>query len=200
METIDWIIIAFFLIALTAIGFVFSGRNRNIEDYFAAGRSMPGWLVALAATGTSISAGTFIGSPELGFNTNLTFIMSCFGAVVGGLLVTGRMFDFFALLGLLGLVGMNIKNAVVLVVQIDSDTRAGMTPYQALVSATRSRVVPVMAASITTILGMLPLLFDAMFGGMAATIMGGLLMASLLTVFFLPVCYSLFFNITAEKQ
>lgn len=120
--------------------------------------------------------------------------------VVGGLLVTGRMFDFFALLGLLGLVGMNIKNAVVLVVQIDSDTRAGMTPYQALVSATRSRVVPVMAASITTILGMLPLLFDAMFGGMAATIMGGLLMASLLTVFFLPVCYSLFFNITAEKQ
>ena len=120
--------------------------------------------------------------------------------VVGGLLVTGRMFDFFALLGLLGLVGMNIKNAVVLVVQIDSDTRAGMTPYQALVSATRSRVVPVMAASITTILGMLPLLFDAMFGGMAATIMGGLLMASLLTVFFLPVCYSLFFNITSEKQ
>lgn len=87
MGTIDWIIIAFFLIALIAIGFVFSGRNRNIEDYFAAGRSMPGWLVALAATGTSISAGTFIGSPELGFNTNLTFIMSCFGAVVGGLLV-----------------------------------------------------------------------------------------------------------------
>ena len=86
MGTIDWIIIAFFLIALIAIGFVFSGRNRNIEDYFAAGRSMPGWLVALAATGTSISAGTFIGSPELGFNTNLTFIMSCFGAVVGGLL------------------------------------------------------------------------------------------------------------------
>lgn len=69
------------------IGAVFSKKNKNIEDYFTAGRSMPGWLVALAATGTSISAGTFVGSPELGFNTNITFIMSCVGAVVGGIFV-----------------------------------------------------------------------------------------------------------------
>jgi multidrug efflux pump subunit AcrB len=114
---------------------------------------------------------------------------------VAGLLVAGRMFDFFALLGLLGLVGMNIKNAVVLVDQIDLQIRSGEAPYEALVQATRQRVVPVAVASITTVLGMLPLLFDAMFGGMAATIMGGLLMATLLTIFFLPVCYSLFFNI-----
>lgn len=87
MELIDWILVAIFLVTLTSIGFLFSRKNRNIEDYFAAGRSMPGWLVALAATGTSISAGTFVGSPELGFNTNLTFLMSCVGAVVGGLFV-----------------------------------------------------------------------------------------------------------------
>ncbi|MBQ2414205.1 MAG: efflux RND transporter permease subunit [Rikenellaceae bacterium] len=118
-----------------------------------------------------------------------------FVGVVAGLLVAGRMFDFFALLGLLGLVGMNIKNAVVLVDQIDLQTRSGEAPYEALVQATQQRVVPVAVASITTVLGMLPLLFDAMFGGMAATIMGGLLMATLLTIFFLPVCYSLFFNI-----
>ena len=118
-----------------------------------------------------------------------------FVGVVAGLLVTGRMFDFFALLGLLGLVGMNIKNAVVLVDQIDVEMRSGADAYEALVRATQSRVVPVVLASVTTILGMLPLLFDAMFGGMAATIMGGLLMATLLTVFFLPVCYSLFFNV-----
>ena len=118
-----------------------------------------------------------------------------FVGVVAGLLVTGRMFDFFALLGLLGLVGMNIKNAVVLVDQIDVEMRSGADAYEALVRATQSRVVPVALASVTTILGMLPLLFDAMFGGMAATIMGGLLMATLLTIFFLPVCYSLFFNI-----
>ena len=87
MSVIDWIIVAVFLCGLTAIGFFFSRRNRNIEDYFVAGRSMPTWLVALAATGTSISAGTFVGSPELGFNTNITFIMSCVGAVIGGLFV-----------------------------------------------------------------------------------------------------------------
>ncbi|MBR1705565.1 MAG: sodium:solute symporter [Bacteroidales bacterium] len=87
MSPVDWIIIGLFLVALTTIGFFFSRRNRNLEDYFVAGRSMPTWIVALAATGTSISAGTFVGSPELGFNTNLTFIMSCVGAVIGGLFV-----------------------------------------------------------------------------------------------------------------
>ena len=87
MSIIDWIIVAFFLIGLTLIGFFFSRKNKNIEDYFVAGRSMPTWLVALAATGTSISAGTFVGSPELGFNTNITFIMSCVGAVIGGIFV-----------------------------------------------------------------------------------------------------------------
>ena len=71
MVILDWIIVALFLVGLTAIGFLFSRRNKNIEDYFVAGRSMPTWLVALAATGTSISAGTFVGSPELGFNTNI---------------------------------------------------------------------------------------------------------------------------------
>lgn len=118
-----------------------------------------------------------------------------FIGVVAGLLLTGRMFDFFALLGLLGLVGMNIKNAVVLVDRIGRETETGAPPYDALIRAARSRVVPVAVASGTTVLGMLPLLFDAMFGGMAATIMGGLSMAALLTVFILPVCYSLFFKI-----
>lgn len=87
MSVVDWILIAVFLLSLMTIGAVFSKKNKNIEDYFTAGRSMPGWLVALAATGTSISAGTFVGSPELGFNTNITFIMSCVGAVVGGIFV-----------------------------------------------------------------------------------------------------------------
>ena len=64
-----------------------------------------------------------------------------------------------------------------------------------LTSATRSRIVPVAMASGTTILGMLPLLFDSMFGAMAATIMGGLLVATLLTVCVLPVVYALFYNI-----
>ena len=118
-----------------------------------------------------------------------------FIGVVLGLIALGKQFDFFAMLGLLGLVGMNIKNAIVLVDQIGIEARSGKSPYEAVVSATRSRIVPVMMASGTTILGMLPLLFDSMFGGMAATIMGGLLVASLLTILVLPVTYCLFFGI-----
>lgn len=127
----------------------------------------------------------------------LLMVPLIFIGVVLGLLVLGRMFDFFALLGLLGLVGMNIKNAIVLVDQIGIEISNGLQPLDALLQATKSRIVPVVMASGTTILGMLPLLFDAMFGGMAACIMGGLLVASLLTIIVLPVTYSLIFNIKA---
>ena len=122
-----------------------------------------------------------------------------FIGVVAGLVVTGKQFDFFAMLGLLGLVGMNIKNAIVLVDQIGVETSSGKSPYEAVTIATRSRIVPVMMASGTTLLGM-PLLFDSMFGGMAATIMGGLLVASLLTLLVLPVTYCIFFRIYPTKE
>ncbi len=118
-----------------------------------------------------------------------------FIGVVLGLAVTGKVFNFFSLLGLLGLVGMNIKNAVVLVEQIGVLRGEGLAPYDALVAATRSRIVPVVMASGTTILGMLPLLFDSMFGAMAATIMGGLFVATLLTICVLPVVYAIFHNV-----
>lgn len=119
----------------------------------------------------------------------LLMIPLIFIGVVLGLAVTGKMMDFFAILGVIGLVGMNIKNAVVLVDQIDIETASGLAPLQAVIAATKSRIVPVSMASGTTILGMLPLLPDALFGGMAATIMGGLLVASLLTIIILPVTY-----------
>ena len=116
-------------------------------------------------------------------------LAAIFIGIVLGLVVLGKSFDFFSILGLLGLIGMNIKNAIVLVDQIDTETAAGKAPREAVISATTTRIVPVAMASGTTILGMLPLLFDAMFGGMAATIMGGLLVASALTLFVLPVAY-----------
>ncbi len=125
----------------------------------------------------------------------LLMIPLIFIGVVLGLAVSGKVFNFFSLLGLLGLVGMNIKNAVVLVEQIGVLRSSGATPYDAVVSAARSRIVPVAMASGTTILGMLPLLFDSMFGAMAATIMGGLFVATLLTVCVLPVVYAVFYNI-----
>jgi multidrug efflux pump subunit AcrB len=123
-----------------------------------------------------------------------------FIGVTLGLVVTGKSLDFFALLGILGLVGMNIKNAIVLVDQIGIEEAEGRLPFDAVIQATKSRIIPVVMASGTTILGMLPLLFDAMFGGMAASIMGGLLVATLLTIFVLPVTYSVFFKIKAPKS
>ena len=125
----------------------------------------------------------------------LLMIPLIFIGVVLGLAVTGKVFNFFSLLGLLGLVGMNIKNAVVLVEQIGVLRSEGKGAYEALTAATRSRIVPVAMTSGTTVLGMLPLLFDSMFGAMAATIMGGLLVATLLTVCVLPVVYAIFYNI-----
>ena len=87
MAIIDWVIVALFLGILMTIGYRFSRKNKDVEDYFVAGRSMPGWIVAIAATGTTISAGTFVGSPELGFNTDLTYVLNLIGSIVGGMLV-----------------------------------------------------------------------------------------------------------------
>lgn len=109
-----------------------------------------------------------------------------FIGVVLGLLVFGKSLDFFAMLGLLGLIGMNIKNAIVLVDEIGLQLNAGLSPVNAVIEATKTRIVPVTMASGTTILGMLPLLGDAMFAGMAATIMGGLFVSTILTIFVLP--------------
>ncbi len=130
----------------------------------------------------------------------LLMIPLIFIGVVLGLWATGKMFNFFALLGMLGLIGMNIKNGVVLVAQIGDLRREGLPPDEALVRATRSRIVPVSMASGTTILGMIPLLFDSLFGAMAATIMGGLVVATLLTFCVLPACYAIFYNIKIEKR
>ena len=130
----------------------------------------------------------------------LSMLPLIFIGVVLGLTVTGKIFNFFALLGLLGLIGMNIKNSVVLVDRIGQLRRSGLEPYEALTEATRSRVTPVVMASGTTILGMLPLQFDSLFGAMAATIMGGLLVATLLVIFVLPVVYALFYRIKPPQN
>ena len=94
----------------------------------------------------------------------LLMVPLIFIGVVFGLAVTGKMLDFFAILGVLGLIGMNIKNAIVLVDQIGIEEAKGTPRLEAIIEATKSRIVPVSMASGTTILGMLPWLFDAMFG------------------------------------
>ena len=113
--------------------------------------------------------------------------------VVIGLLGTGLPFTFTALLGLLSLSGMLIKNGIVLVEEIDLVRRDGQAMQDAIVTACTSRLRPVILASATTILGMTPLLTDAFFVSMAVTIMGGLAFASLLTLVAAPVLYAVLF-------
>lgn len=115
--------------------------------------------------------------------------------IVGAMLLSGLSFTFCAIVGALGLVGMMMKNCIVLMDEIGEQINAGIAPAKALVSSSESRLRPVMMASLTTIFGMIPLLGDSMFASMAATIMGGLLFSTLATLFFVPVLYAMFFKI-----
>ncbi len=130
----------------------------------------------------------------------LAMVPLIFIGVVIGLVALGKAFDFFALLGLLGLVGMNVKSAVILVDEIGLQTDEGHSPFDAVVYAAKTRLVPVSTGAGATIVGMAPLLGDAMFGGMAATIMGGLLMATLLTILVLPVTYCAIYKIKNPEK
>ncbi len=120
--------------------------------------------------------------------------LSLIGVAVG-MLLTGFDFGFFPIAGWLGLLGMIIKNVIVLIDEINIQRRDGVLPYTAVVEATVSRTRPVLMAATTTILGMIPLLFDIAFGGMAATIIFGLTFATLLTLFVTPTLYVLFYKV-----
>ncbi|WP_396587024.1 efflux RND transporter permease subunit [Bermanella sp. R86510] len=115
--------------------------------------------------------------------------------VVAGLLIADLPFGFMSLLGFLSLFGMLIKNAIVLLEEIDIQIDTGIDKYEAIVVASLSRLRPVSLAAITTILGMAPLLTDAFFADMAVTIMGGLAFATVLTLIAVPVLYCLFYGV-----
>lgn len=120
--------------------------------------------------------------------------LSLIGVAVG-MLLTGFEFGFFPIAGWLGLLGMIIKNVIVLLDEIHVQRRAEVPVYTAIIESTVSRTRPVLMAATTTILGMVPLLFDVAFGGMAATIIFGLTFATLLTLFVTPALYSLFYKV-----
>ncbi|BBO92337.1 efflux RND transporter permease subunit [Desulfosarcina ovata] len=115
--------------------------------------------------------------------------------VTAGLLITGQPFGFMCILGYLGLSGMIIKNAVVLIDQVDAEIRSGKDAYAAILDSAVSRLRPVSMASITTVLGMLPLLQDIFFVGMSVTIIGGLTFGTVLTLLVIPILYALFFKV-----
>ncbi len=126
-------------------------------------------------------------------------IFCCIPLVVIGVMpvvmLTGKPFGFVAIVGVLGLIGMMIKNGIVLMDEINLEISQGIPLRVALVQSSKSRLRPVMMASLTTILGMIPLVPDSMFGSLAVTIMGGLFMGTLITLIFIPVLYSMFFKV-----
>jgi multidrug efflux pump subunit AcrB len=129
----------------------------------------------------------------------LTVPLSIIGIVLG-LLVFNQPFGFMALLGALSLSGMLIKNGIVLVDEINAQLAAGRPPWDAVVDASVSRVRPVSMAVLTTVFGLMPLIFDVFFGAMAVTIVVGLLFASALTLLVVPVLYVIFFKVRPAKS
>ena len=127
-------------------------------------------------------------------------ILLCFPFVFCGitpsLLLSGQPMTFMAIIGMLGLIGMMVKNAIVLVDEIGRlQTEEKAAPYTAVVEATVSRVRPVLMASLTTIVGMIPLVGDPMYSSMAITIMGGLTVGTIITLVLLPLFYTALFRI-----
>ncbi len=126
----------------------------------------------------------------------LTIPLSMIGVTVG-LLVFKLPFGFLSILGAYSLIGMMVKNAVVLIDQIDAEINAGKSPLQAIQDSCVSRMRPVLMASLTTIFGMIPLIGDVLFASMAVTIMFGLTFATMLTLLVVPVLYALFFRVNS---
>lgn len=133
----------------------------------------------------------------------LTVPLALIGVTAAMLLFDGK-FDFMSLLGLLSLIGLLIKNAIVLIEEIDQQIDGGKAPYDAIVDSSVSRMRPVTMAAATTVLGMIPLLQDVFFVNMSITIMGGLTFATVLTLIVVPVLYGICFRvpspITAPQQ
>jgi multidrug efflux pump subunit AcrB len=119
--------------------------------------------------------------------------------VVAGLLATNTPFGFLALLGTMSLAGMMIKNAIVLLDEIKLNREAGMAPYDAVVVSALSRLRPVALAAATTVLGVIPLLQDVFWIGMAVTLMAGLTFGTLLTMVLVPVLYAMFYKIPSPS-
>lgn len=135
----------------------------------------------------------------------LLLILVCFPFVICGitiaLLLTANPFTFMAIIGMMGLIGMMVKNSIVLVDEIGRlQSEEGVDAYTAVIEATVSRVRPVLLASVTTIVGMIPLLGDPMYGAMAVTIMGGLAAGTIITLLLLPILYTIIMKVKIPAQ
>ena len=119
--------------------------------------------------------------------------------VIWGLAGTQTPLEFMAILGVLSLTGMLIKNAIVLIDETDSQIGSGKARMQAVVDAAVSRVRPVLLGVLTTVLGVIPLLADPFFKSLAVVIIFGLSFATILTLIIVPVLYAVFFRVKSSE-
>jgi len=166
--------------------------SKKAQEGIAA--SMPFFLLAMVLIVIAL-----FNSLRLPLIIWLTVPLAVIG-VTAGLLVAKQPFGFMALLGFMSLSGMLIKNAIVLVDEIEQQRRNGSPAFKAIVDSGMSRLRPVTMAALTTALGMLPLLMDAFFVAMAVTIIAGLVAATVLTMVVLPVFYSVLLNVKYDKS
>src|SRR5262249_8984770 len=120
--------------------------------------------------------------------------------VVGALLLAAKPLGFVALLGVIALIGMIVRNSIILIVQINDEIAAGVNPWDAVIEATTNRVRPIMLTAGAAILGMIPIAPTVFWGPMAFAIMGGLAVATLLTLLFLPALYVAWFRVKPPSE
>ena len=175
--------------------FEWGGERESSQD--AQASLLPGIIPAAIIIAITIVALFNALRPPLIILCVIPFAMI---GVTVGLLLSGQPFGFLALLGAMSLVGMMIKNAIVLLDQVNIEKSAGRSDYDAVVEAAVSRLRPVLLAAATTVLGVVPLLSDVFWVAMAVTIMFGLAFGTVLTMVLLPVLYACFFGIAPRTE
>jgi multidrug efflux pump subunit AcrB len=170
----------------------------EFEDTAKAQASLvPGLIPAFAVMAMIVVALMNAFRPPLVIFATIPFVLI---GIVPSLLLTNTPFGFVALLGAMSLSGMMIKNAIVLIDQINDNLADGQAPYDALINAGASRLRPVSLAAATTVLGVIPLLPDVFWIGLAITIMGGLTVGTILTMILVPVFYATVHGIRESKE
>ena len=173
-------------------------RGGEAESSSDAQQSLlPGVLPAVVVMAIIVVALFNAYRPPLVIALVLPFVVI---GITAGLLVSGAAFGFVALLGAMSLAGMMIKNAIVLLDQVDINLEQGRAPYDALVEAAVSRLSPVVLAAATTVLGVIPLLQDPFWIGLAVTVMAGLTFGTLVTMVLVPVLYATLYRLRAPDR
>lgn len=170
----------------------------TVEDSGRAQRSVKAGMPLLVVVVLSLLMVQLRSFPR----TVLVFLTAPLGliGVTLFLLLFGQPFGFVAMLGTIALSGMIMRNSVILVDQIDQDIAHGSAPWQAVVDATVRRFRPIVLTALAAVLAMIPLSRSAFFGPMAVAIMGGLIVATVLTLLFLPALYAAWFRIKRPEQ